>query len=94
MTVILIVEDEVFASDYLEFVLQEAGYQAITTASADEAIEVLEPCGPIPYQSGYADWRGRKDENRIEILENRGYRWPPSAVSLCSPNTLSASPSR
>jgi len=42
MTVILIVEDEVLASEYLEFVLQEAGYEAITAASADEAIKVLE----------------------------------------------------
>jgi len=39
---ILIVEDEVLTSEYLEFVLQEAGYEVIPAASADEAIAVLE----------------------------------------------------
>jgi DNA-binding NtrC family response regulator len=42
MSAILIVEDEVLTSEYLEFVLQEAGYEAIPAASAEEAIEVLE----------------------------------------------------
>jgi DNA-binding NtrC family response regulator len=42
VTAILIVEDEVLASEYLEFVLQEAGHEVVTTASADEAITVLE----------------------------------------------------
>ena len=42
MSSILIVEDEVLTSEYLEFVLQEAGYEAIPAASAEEAIEVLE----------------------------------------------------
>ena len=42
MRSILIVEDEVLTSEYLEFVLQEAGYEAIPAASADEAIAVLE----------------------------------------------------
>src|ERR1700758_4316271 len=39
---ILIVEDEVLTSEYLEFVLQGAGYEAIPAASAEEAIAVLE----------------------------------------------------
>jgi CheY-like chemotaxis protein len=42
MSSILIVEDEVLTSEYLEFVLEEAGYEAIPAASADEAIAVLE----------------------------------------------------
>jgi two-component system, response regulator PdtaR len=42
MSSILIVEDEVLTSEYLEFVLQEAGFEAIPVASAEEAIEVLE----------------------------------------------------
>jgi CheY-like chemotaxis protein len=39
---ILIVEDEVLTSEYLEFMLEEAGYEVIPAASADEAIAVLE----------------------------------------------------
>jgi CheY-like chemotaxis protein len=39
---ILIVEDEVLTSEYLEFLLREAGYEVIPAASADEAIAVLE----------------------------------------------------
>ena len=39
---ILIVEDEVLTSEYLEFVLQGAGYEAIPAASAEEAIAILE----------------------------------------------------
>ena len=42
MSSILIVEDEVLTSVYLEFVLQEAGYEAIPAGSAEEAIAVLE----------------------------------------------------
>jgi two-component system, response regulator PdtaR len=42
MTVILVVEDEVLTSEYLEFVLESAGYEAIPAGSADEALAVLE----------------------------------------------------
>jgi len=42
MSGILIVEDEVLTSEYLEFMLQEAGYEAIPAASAEEAIQILE----------------------------------------------------
>ena len=41
MTSILIV-DEVLTSEYLEFMLQEAGYEATPACSAEEAIAVLE----------------------------------------------------
>ena len=42
MRAILMVEDEVLASEYLEFVLQHAGYEPIPAASAEEALAVLE----------------------------------------------------
>jgi CheY-like chemotaxis protein len=42
MSSILIVEDEVLTSEYLEFVLQEAGYEAIPAGSGEEAIAILE----------------------------------------------------
>jgi CheY-like chemotaxis protein len=42
MTVILTVEDEFLISEYLGHVLEEAGYDVISTSNADEAIAVLE----------------------------------------------------
>jgi len=42
MSSILIVEDEVLSSEYLEFVLEDAGYEAIPASDAEEAITVLE----------------------------------------------------
>jgi CheY-like chemotaxis protein len=42
MSSILIVEDDVLASEYLEFVLDEAGYEAVPATSSEEAIAVLQ----------------------------------------------------
>jgi two-component system, response regulator PdtaR len=42
MGAILIVEDEVFTSAYLEFVLQNAGYDPVAAANADEAYAILD----------------------------------------------------
>ena len=47
MSSILIVEDEVLTSEYLEFVLQEAGYEAVPASSAEEAITILEHRGGV-----------------------------------------------
>ena len=35
MTAILIVEDDVLANEHLEFILQQAGYEALSATSAD-----------------------------------------------------------
>ena len=42
MTSILIVEDDVLTNEYLEFILQQAGYEVLSATSADEAAELLE----------------------------------------------------
>ena len=42
MTSILIVEDDVLTNEYLEFILQQAGYEVVSAASADEAVALLE----------------------------------------------------
>jgi CheY-like chemotaxis protein len=42
MGAILIAEDEVLTSEYLEFVLKSAGYEAVPAASAEEALEACE----------------------------------------------------
>jgi CheY-like chemotaxis protein len=42
MSVILIVEDETLVRFYLGEILEYAGYQVVSAANADEAIEILE----------------------------------------------------
>ena len=42
MTSILIVEDDVLTNEYLEFILEQAGYKVVSAASADEAAALLE----------------------------------------------------
>jgi DNA-binding NtrC family response regulator len=42
MTAILIVEDDVLTNEYLEFILQQAGYEVVSATSADEAAALLE----------------------------------------------------
>ena len=42
MTSILIVEDDVLTNEYLEFILQQAGYEVLSATSADEAAALLE----------------------------------------------------
>jgi two-component system, response regulator PdtaR len=48
MSVILIVEDEFFISEYLRLLLERAGYEVIPTHNADEALAVLERRSDIP----------------------------------------------
>ena len=42
MTSILIVEDDVLTNEYLEFILEQAGYEVVSATSADEAAALLE----------------------------------------------------
>ena len=42
MTSILIVEDDVLTNEYLEFILEQAGYEVGSATSADEAAVLLE----------------------------------------------------
>jgi CheY-like chemotaxis protein len=41
-SIILIVEDETLVRDFLREVLDQADYQVVSAANADEAIEILE----------------------------------------------------
>ena len=41
MTVILTVEDQFLTSEYLGRILEDAGYEVVSTSNADEAIAVL-----------------------------------------------------
>ena len=82
MSVILIVEDEVLASEYLEFVLQEAGYEAITAASADEAIEVLEHRNDIRLAITDINLPGLM--NGLKLAATVKDRWPPINTIIVS----------
>ncbi len=42
MTSILIVENDVLTNEYLEFILERAGYEVVSATSADEAAALLE----------------------------------------------------
>ena len=42
MSSILIVEDDVLTNEYLEFILEQAGYDVVSATSADEAAALLE----------------------------------------------------
>jgi len=74
MIVVLIVEDEVLTSEHLEFVLQQAGYEAITTASAGEAIAVLEHRDDIRFVITDINLPGSMDG--LELAAEVRERWP------------------
>ena len=75
MTVILTVEDEFLVSENLGRLLTEAGHDVISTADADEAIEVLESRNDIRVVITDINMPGSMDGLRLAALI-RG-RWPP-----------------
>jgi CheY-like chemotaxis protein len=75
MAAILTVEDEVLTSEYFEFVLQQAGYEVIATASAEEAIEVLEHRDDVYLVITDVELPGLM--NGIKLAAAVKERWPP-----------------
>jgi DNA-binding NtrC family response regulator len=75
MAAILTVEDEVLTSEYLEFVLQQAGYEVIATASAEEAIAVLEHRDDVYLVITDIELPGLM--NGIKLAAAVKERWPP-----------------
>ena len=80
MTAILIVEDEVLTSEYLEFILQQAGYEAVTSASADEAIAVLEHRDDVHLVITDINLPGIMDGLKLAAAVND--RWPPINIII------------
>jgi two-component system, response regulator PdtaR len=74
MSSILIVEDEVLTGEHLEFVLREAGYEAILAGSAEEAIAVLEHRDDVYLVVTDVDLPGSLNGLQLAALV-RG-RWP------------------
>jgi two-component system, response regulator PdtaR len=80
MAVILIVEDEVLAGEYLEFVLQKAGYEVVNTASAEEAIAVLEHRRDISLIITDINLPGLM--NGLKLAAAVKDRWPPINIII------------
>jgi CheY-like chemotaxis protein len=74
MSAILIVEDEVLTSEYLEFVLQRAGYDSVPAASVEEAIAVLEHRDDIDLVVTDINLPGEMNGLQLASLVKR--RWP------------------
>jgi two-component system, response regulator PdtaR len=74
MSVILTVEDETLLSAYLGGVLEDAGYQVVAAANADEAIEILEARDDIRVIITDINMPGSMDGLRLAMAVKD--RWP------------------
>ncbi len=79
---ILTVEDELLVSAYLSEVLEEAGYQVIATANADEAIAVLESRNDIRIVITDINMPGSMDGLRLAAAVKG--RWPPIKIIIAT----------
>jgi DNA-binding NtrC family response regulator len=82
MTIILTVEDEFLVGAYLGEVLEEAGYQVIAAANADEAIAILESRSDIQIVITDINMPGSMDGLKLAAAV-RG-RWPPIQIIIAS----------
>ena len=80
MSSILIVEDEVLTGEHLEFVLREAGYEAILAGSAEEAIAVLEHRDDVYLVVTDINLPG--DSNGLQLAALVRDRWPSINVII------------
>jgi CheY-like chemotaxis protein len=80
--VILTVEDEFFVGEGLRHVLASAGHEVISTADADEAIEVLESRNDIGIVITDINMPGSMDGLKLAGAI-RG-RWPPIKIIITS----------
>lgn len=80
MTVILTVEDEFLVSEDLRRVLSEAGHEVISTADADEAIEVLESRTDIRIVITDINMPGSMDGLKLAAAIRK--KWPPIKIII------------
>lgn len=78
MTVILTVEDEPLVSQFLGWVLKDAGYEVVATANADDAIEVLESRSDIRLVITDINMPGSMDGLKLAAAVKG--RWPPIKI--------------
>jgi two-component system, response regulator PdtaR len=82
MTVMLTVEDEFLISEYLGHVLEEAGYDVISTSNADEAIAVLESRNDI--RVIITDINIPGSMNGLKLAAAVQGRWPPTKIIVAT----------
>jgi len=82
MSVILLVEDETFVKYYLEEILEYAGYQIVSAANADEAIEILESRNDIRVLITDINMPGSMDGLRLAAAVKD--RWPPIKIIVAT----------
>jgi len=80
MPVILTAEDEFLVSENLRHLLAHAGHEVISTADADEAIEVLESRSDIRVVITDVNMPGSMDGLKLAAAI-RG-RWPPIQIII------------
>ena len=82
MSVILTVEDETLIRDYLGQILEQAGYQVVSAANADEAIEILESRDDIRIIITDINMPGSMDGLRLAAAVKD--RWPPIKIVIAT----------
>jgi CheY-like chemotaxis protein len=80
--VVLVVEDEPFLRMVAVDLVEEAGFEAVQAANADQAVRILEARADIRIVFTDIDMPGSMDGMKLAIAI-RG-RWPPIAVILTS----------
>ena len=80
--VVLVVEDEFLIREYAVEIINEAGFEAIEAANADEAIEILESRGDIRIVFTDINMPGSIDGLRLAHAVRD--RWPPIKLIVTS----------
>jgi DNA-binding NtrC family response regulator len=82
LSVILAVEDETLVKDYLTDILEEAGYQVVSAANVDEAIEILGSRNDIRILITDVNVPGSMDGLRVAWVVKD--RWPPIKIIIAT----------
>ena len=80
--IVLIVEDEFLVRIYAVDIAEEAGFDTLTAADADEAIHILQNRTDIRVVLADIDLPGYLDG--LELAQAIRYRWPPIQVVVTS----------
>jgi two-component system, response regulator PdtaR len=82
MPVILTVEDEVLIAEHLGNILQEAGFEVVAAANADEAIAILEQRSDIHIVITDINMPGSMDGLKLAAAVK--HRWPPIRIIVAT----------
>jgi two-component system, response regulator PdtaR len=79
---VLVVEDELLITVWVEESLRDAGYDVVSVTNADEAIAVLEADRSITLVFTDVDMPGTMDGLKLAAAVRR--RWPPTHIVIAS----------